>query len=83
MINKDIMWYVKSIIEAIMLFIFMACLIGFIASLVIMFFCQKEWVNILMGCSVCIGVVNSLFLFSCDKEWRRDYRDEKDANEYG
>lgn len=74
-IGKDFMWYAKSILEAIMIFIFIVCLIGFIISIISLCFCQKPWVNILMGWSFGIGFVNSLFIISSEKDWRVWYED--------
>lgn len=79
--QKDTMWYIKSTIEAIMIFIFMACLIGFVVSLFIPIW-NKEIANIVMGWSVSIGVFNGFFLVSCDGGWRRDYRDPEDADKF-
>lgn len=70
--KKDIEWYVKSIFEAFMIFLMCACLIGFIVSL-FLYGWNKEIANIVMGWSVCVGIVNFLFLASWDGGWREDY----------
>jgi len=79
--QKDFMWYLKSIIETTMVVIFMSCLIGFFVSWIIMIW-DKNMANNIMGFSVCIGLVNFLFILSFDKDWRTEYQDEKRANEY-
>ena len=73
-IDKDAMWYIKSTLDAIMILIFLSCLIGFILSLLV-FFWNKEVSNLMMGFSVCIGLVNILFMISVDDRWREDYID--------
>ena len=75
--KKDIMWYIRTITEAVMIFIFGACLIGFITSWFVMIW-NKELSNFIMCYSVVLGLVNFAFILSTDKEWRRDYRDESD-----
>ena len=79
--EKDIMWYLKSIFETTMIIIFMICLIGFIISWVFMIW-NKNLANNIMGFSVCIGFVNLLFMMSFDKDWRTEYRDENDSENY-
>ncbi len=79
--EKDTMWYVKSITDIIILLIFMVCLVGFIGSWFV-FIWNKELANVVMGWSVGVGFFNLLILVSCDKEWRRDYRDTEDANKF-
>jgi len=65
--KKNIMWYIKFAFEAIMIFVFIACLIGLLVSLILLLW-NKEIANIIMGFSVCIGFVNALLSFSW--EWR-------------
>jgi hypothetical protein len=79
--QKDFMWYVKSTFEAILIFIFMVCLIGFVVSLFIPIW-SKEIANIVMGLSVSIGVFNGFFLVAWDSRWRQDYRDPEDAETF-
>ena len=86
-IGIDWKWKVKSICEVIMIAIFMACLAGFLISFVSMIILLPKvigtsihenlypWLNNLMGWSICVGLVNFLFMISCDKDWRRDYED--------
>jgi len=75
-IDKDIMWYVKSIIEAFQILILIICLIVFFASWWFVLMCNNKLVsNNMMGWSVCVGLVNFLIMVSCDKEWREDYID--------
>lgn len=92
--QKDIMWHIKAWSEAIQIFIFLVCLIGFIASFIIMMFDIPDvwgkpityrphsWSTDLMGWCMSVGLINFLFLISRDKDWRRDYRDEEDADEF-
>ena len=70
--EKNTMWYIKSTCEIAMIFIFIICLIGFISSWFVMIW-NKVLSNNIMGWSVCVGLVNLLFLISCDKDWRQDY----------
>jgi len=86
-IDKDIMWYVKSIIEAFLILILIVCLIGFVAGVISIIiaipltwgkplsYYPYPWLNNVMVWSVCIGFVNFLIMVSCDKEWREDYID--------
>lgn len=86
-VDKDKMWYVKTWVEIIQIFIFMVCLMGTVASfiiLIVMFFMVVgkplsyqpfPWLNNLMAWSVCVGLVNFLIMLSCDKNWRDDYED--------
>ncbi len=92
--QKDTMWHIKTWIEVIQIFIFMVCLIGFVGSFIIMLvsipviwekpisYQPLPWLNCVMAWSMGIGLPNFLCMLSCDKEWRRDYRDEKDAEKF-
>jgi len=62
--QKNIMWYIKSALEIIQIFIFIICFIGFIFTFITMWFCQESWVNGIMAWSVGIGFINLLFLVS-------------------
>ena len=77
-IDKDIMWNVKSVFEAIIIFVFVACFLGFIISFFTLWFIPK-WLenvhNTVFAISVCVGVFDILLMASWDKEWREDYRD--------
>ncbi len=74
-IDKDTMWNIKSTIEAIQIFVFIVCLIGFIVAFLVMWFSQARWVSDLIGWSMAIGLINFLFLISCDYDWRENYID--------
>jgi len=90
--QKDIMWYIKSVLEAIMIFVFIVCLIGFVATLIIMVvgipmvwgkpisYHPFPWFNQLAGWSICIGLINLVVMISYERYWRRDYRDEEDSD---
>jgi hypothetical protein len=92
--EKNTIWYAKSTIEAIMIGIACICLLGLIVGVIFMAisfpmilgkpisYHPFPWLNDLMGWSVCIGFINFLFMISWEKDWRRDYRDEEDANDY-
>ena len=80
--QKDTMWYIKTWAEAISIFVFLACLIGFVGTFIIMWFYQASWVNIVMGWSMGIGLPNFFALISCDGRWRESYRDEKDTDRF-
>jgi len=86
--EKDIMWYIKSTCEIIMMVIFIICLIGFVSSFCVSLFYHMitnntmKIAHIIMAWSICVGLFNFTILISCDKDWRRDYRDKEDAEEY-
>ena len=92
--QKDLMWYIKSVTEAIQIFVFLICAIGFIITFLIMLCTLPEvWgkpisynpdsvIGDIMGWCVGIGLVNFLFLISRDKDWRRDYRDNDMEDEF-
>lgn len=71
-IDKDFMYYVKSITEVVMILLFIICLIVFIVSWIV-FIWNKEVANIMMGWSMGIGFVNLLSTISWDSRWREDY----------
>ena len=79
--EKDIMWYVKSTIDVIVILIFIICLIGFVSSWFVLIW-YKDVANIIMAWSLSIGFVNFLFLVSCDKEWRQDYKDTENVDKF-
>ncbi len=69
---KDTRWHIKSIAEIVLILIFIVCLIGFLASWVVMIW-NKEIAGHIIGFSVVIGIFNLLVIVSCDKDWRKDY----------
>ena len=79
-IEKDKMWYVKSICDVIMIAIFMICLIGFVITFVISLSYRiiagnpiAVVVSNTMGWFMGIGLMNFLIMISYDSDWRRDY----------
>ena len=86
-VNKDEMWYIKSALEAIMIFIGVVCLLGsvigfaFVLIAIPMVWGEPlsyqpfPWLNHVMAWSICVGLVNLLFMFSVDNEWRESYED--------
>lgn len=92
--QKDFMWYAKSTTEAIMLGIGLVCFLGFIVGMIFVFigipmvwnkpisYQPFPWLNYLLAWSICPGLVNLLIILSCDKEWRQDYRNEEDAENF-
>lgn len=86
-INKDAMWYIKSTLEAIMMFIGAVCFLGFVIGMVFVFIAIPmvwgkpisyqpfPWLNYVMSWSICVGFVNLLIIVSCDSRWREDYED--------
>ena len=86
-INKDAMWYIKSTYEAILIFIGTICFIGFVVGMIFVLisipmvwgkpisYHPFPWLNYVMAWSICLGLVDMLFLLSCDKEWRDDYKE--------
>jgi len=92
--QKDFMWYFQSITEAIQIFIALICFIGFVVGFTIVLvmipfvwgkpidYQPLPWLNYLLAWSICPGLLNMVFLMSRDKEWRRDYRDEENADDF-
>lgn len=86
-VNKDIMWYVKSIVEAILILIMTICLVGFVVGMIFVLIAIPmvwgkplsyqpfPWLNCVMAWSICVGLVNLLFLFSLENDWRDHYED--------
>jgi len=86
-INKDMMWNIKSTIEAIQIFIMMICLIGFVVGMIFVIigipmvwgkpldYQVFPWVIYILGWCMPIGLVNLLFMFASDKDWRDNYED--------
>jgi hypothetical protein len=77
-IGQDIMWNIKSVFEAIIIFIFVACFLGFIISFFTLWFIPS-WLenvhNTVFAISVCVGVVDIFFMAAWESDWREDYRD--------
>jgi len=79
---KNIMWYIKSIIEIIQIALFFICGIVFIIAFFFSCFLENTaWISNILGFSMCIGILNFVCMLSCDKRWREDYIDySTDAN---
>jgi hypothetical protein len=86
-IDKDAMWYIKSIIEAIQVFIALICFIGFVVGMLFVFIAifmvwnkpigyqPFPWVQHVLAWCIPIGLVNILFMISSDSRWREGYED--------
>ena len=79
--QKDKMWHVKTVCEIIMAAIMILCWIGFAISCLLLA-TNEDLANNIMGCSVCIGIVNFLVMVSRDNNWRLEYRDTHNAEQY-
>jgi hypothetical protein len=86
-LKKDVMWYFKSITEAIQVFIGCICLIGFVVGMLLVLvsipfvwgkpisYQPFPWLGVVMSWSISVGLVNGLFILSRDNRWREDYID--------
>ncbi len=92
--QKDTIYHIKTVIEIIHILIALICVIGFVGGFIIVLvfipmiwgkpigYQPLPWLNYVMGWSMGIGLSNFLIMLSCDKEWRRDYRDEEDEERF-
>lgn len=88
--NKDAMWYIKSAYEAILIFIGCICLIGFVLGMIFVLalipmvwgkpisYHPFPWLGAVMAWSICVGLVDILFMASWNydygERWRDDYK---------
>ena len=89
-INKDAMWYIKSIYETILIGISCICFIGFVVGMIFVIisipmiwnkpisYHPYPWLLGLMSWSIGIGLANMLFMLCFDKRWRDDYKEHID-----
>jgi hypothetical protein len=86
-VNKDAMWYIKSIFEAILILIGTVCFLGFVIGMIFVLigipmvwgkplsYHPFPWLNMVLAVSICVGLVDILFLISFDSHWREEYED--------